>query len=157
MSTVAPPAPAPAPAVLVHGLADALAALAAAAECGLPVTLLSAPSAAAHGGVLWFLGVAELARRRHPGAACTAVLDCDDRAGDAQGALAAGAAAILFTGPAAVATRLEAIAVQRGAIVLTRRPAALDLTGVRNRTSACRAWLLAKVKGALLPHPGAGL
>ncbi|HTZ36231.1 MAG TPA: hypothetical protein VMB84_09430 [Stellaceae bacterium] len=70
----------------------------------------------------------EAARTAAPAARFAAVLDCDDDAGAAQGALRAGLAAVVFTGRADVAARLAAIAAARGARLLTKRPeAALDL------------------------------
>lgn len=47
------------PAVIVHGLADARAAVA----IGLPVTLLSAPGAGLYAGCLWWRGIVERVRR----------------------------------------------------------------------------------------------
>lgn len=129
------------PAIRVHSLDDARAACAAAAGLGLPVRLVGAPAGAAHGGALWFRELVARAAAEFPSAVPTAVLDCADRAGDAQGALAAGIAVILFTGPAAVAARLAEIAGRTGAAVLTERPAALDLRGARDPVAACREHL----------------
>lgn len=131
------------PAVLVHGLDDALAAVAAAAETGRAVALLSAPAASAHAGALWLLELRRQALDAHPSAGAIAVLDCDDRAGDAQGAIAAGVTHLVFSGRADVAARLADIAAARGAELLTARPAALDLRGRRDAAGACRSWLLA--------------
>lgn len=128
-------------AVLVHGIREARAALDAAATLGVPVTLLSAPAAAAHGGAGWFMAVIGRARAEWPAVAATAVLDCDDRAGDAQGALADAVPAIVFTGRPDVAERLRAIAAERGATVLVARPDALDLRDARDPVAACRLWL----------------
>ncbi len=133
--------PDPPRAVRVHGIADARRALAAAAELGVPVALLSAPAAAAHAGPLWFRAMTDRACGERPDAQALAVVDCADRAGDAQAALAAGASHIVFTGPEAVAHRLAAIAAAQGAAVLTARPPELDLRGVRDPDRACRAWL----------------
>ena len=127
--------------IRIHGLAEARAACAAAAELGVPLVLVSAPAGAAHAGAQWFRNVVVRAMADFPSVAVTAVLDCADRAGDAQGALAAGADTVLFTGPAAVAERLADIAAQRGAAVLTELPGALDLRGARNPVAACRDWL----------------
>jgi hypothetical protein len=58
----------------------------------------------------------------------TAILDCGDDAGAAQGAIRAGIEVIVFTGRADVAARLTAIAAASGSRLLTERPeAALDL------------------------------
>ncbi len=127
--------------IRIHGLAEARAACAAAAELGVPLLLVSAPAAAAHAGALWFRTVAARAAAEFPTLPLITVLDCADRAGDAQGALAAGVEAILFTGPALVGVKLAEIAAARGAVVLTTLPKALDLRGVRNQVAACRDWL----------------
>lgn len=129
------------PPIRVHSLAEARVACAAAAELGVPLRLVSAPAGAAHGGALWFREVVARASAEFPTVAMTAVLDCADRAGDAQGALAAGLRIVLFTGRADVAARLADIAAQNGATVLTGLPPSLDLRGVRNPAAACRAWL----------------
>ncbi|MBP2227012.1 hypothetical protein J2847_000279 [Azospirillum agricola] len=123
--------------IRIHGLDDALAAAAAARALGLPLTLV----AGGYGGALWLLGIAAAVERRCPGVAVTAVLDCGDRAGEAQGALAAGIRHALFTGPPETAVRLAAIAAGHGATLLTALPPALDPRGIRNREAACRAWL----------------
>lgn len=127
--------------IRIHGLPDARAACAAAAELGVPVLLVSAPAASAHAGALWFRDVAARAAAEFPTVAVTAVLDCADRAGDAQGALASGLRTVLFTGRAEVAERLADIARARGATLLTGILPALDLRSVRDRDAACREWL----------------
>lgn len=127
--------------ILIHGLAEARAACAAASELGVPVLLVSAPAGAAHAGALWFRNVVARAAQAFPNVTVTAVLDCGDRAGDAQGALSAGVESVLFTGRAEVAERLAEIARARGATVLTGLPPALDLRGARNPVAACRDWL----------------
>ena len=132
------------PPIRVHSLAEARAACAAAAELGVPLRLVSAPAGGAHGGALWFRSVAAQAGAEFPAIDLTAVLDCADRAGDAQGALASGVRAVLFTGPAPVAARLADIAGRTGALLLPCLPPALDLRGVRDPGAACRAWLAGK-------------
>lgn len=121
----------------VHGLAEACAALEAAAGLGVPVTLVGPPG----GGALWLLRMVEAARAAVPAAVCTVVHDCGDRAGEAQGALAAGARHVLFTGPPEVAARLAAVSEACGAVLLTALPPALDPRGARDPAAACRAWL----------------
>ena len=142
MISVSPPLPGPPlpgteRPVRVHGADEARAALTAAAALGRPVVLAGPPG----GGALWFLAMVEAARGEAPQAACVALCDCGDRAGEAQGALAAGARHVLFTGPPDVAARLAAIAAGVGAVVLTALPPALDLRGARDPVAACKAWL----------------
>ncbi len=129
------------PAFVIHRLAHATAALAAAAELGVPVTLISAPAAAAYTGPGWFRAVAEQACAAHPGVAVTAVLDCGDMAGHALAALREGVMAIRFAGD--TAGKIVDIAGQYGALVIAGRPEALDLAAVadRDRMAACTAWL----------------
>ncbi len=127
--------------IRIHSLAEARAACAAAVECGMPLLLVSAPAASSHVGALWFQGMVRRAAADFPTVSLTAVLDCADRAGDAQAALAAGVRAILFTGPAPVAERLADIAAQHGAVLLTDRASALDLRAARHAEETCRAWL----------------
>jgi hypothetical protein len=113
---------------VVHSLAHAGAALTAAAEADRSVVLLSGPEAGRYAGPGWWRASIEAARAVVPTARCTALLDCGNDAGAAQGAIRAGVEAIVFTGRADVAARLADIAGQRGARLLTARPAAtLDL------------------------------
>jgi len=68
------------------------------------------------------------AREAVPHAEFTAILDCGDDAGAAQGAIRAGVDEVIYTGRADVAERLAAIAVAGGHRLSTQRPvAALDL------------------------------
>jgi hypothetical protein len=72
--------------------------------------------------------VIDKARAAAPTARFSALLDCGDDAGAAQGALRAGIEAIVFTGRGDVAARLAGIATATGAQLLTERPAAtIDL------------------------------
>ena len=131
------------PAIVIHGLAHAAAALAAAAELGVPVTLISAPSAAGYAGPAWFRSVVEQARAAHPEVAVTAVLDCGDMPGYALAALRDGVAAIRFSGD--TAEKIADIAAQYGARVIAARPEALDLAPIERKgwdmVRACREWL----------------
>ena len=131
----------PPPAIVIHSLAHATAALAAAAKLGVPVTLLSAPSAAAYAGPGWFRAVVEQACAVHPGVAVTAVLDCGGERGHALAALREGVRAICFTGD--TADKIADIAGQYDALVIAGRPAALDLSAIAepHMAAACKAWL----------------
>jgi len=117
-----------APVIIVHSIAHAVAALTAAAEAGRPVTLASAPEAGIYGGPGWWRELVAAAKEAVPAARCSAILDCGDDAGAAQGAIRAGVEAIVFTGRAEIAARLTDIAAQAGASLLTARSdPALDL------------------------------
>ncbi len=130
-------------AIVIHGLGHATAALAAAGELDVPVTLISAPGAAGYVGPAWFRAVIEQARAAHRDADITAVLDCGDMPGYALAALRDGAPIIRFSGD--TAAKIADIAAQYGALVIAERPEALDLAVVersrRDLGRACREWL----------------
>jgi len=128
-------------AIVVHDLDHARAALAAAAQCGRPATLLSAPGAAGYTGAPWFLRVVALAADEQPDAEWDSVLDCADRPGHVLAALRQGATAVRFTGSKSAAAKLAAIAESYGARLETGRTTALDLRGEADPLSACKAWL----------------
>lgn len=99
-----------------------------ASEAGVAVVLLSAPDAGVYAGAGWWKALMGLAREAAPDAIFTAILDCGEDAGAAQGAIRAGIEALVFTGRADVAKRLSAIAEAARACVLTARPpTTLDL------------------------------
>lgn len=134
--------------VLIRGLDDALSAAAAAGSAGTPLVLMAPPAA----GALWLHRVVERVRGAHPELEVIGLLDCGDRAGEAQAALAAGLRLVLFTGSPDLADRLAAIAAARGAALLTRCPAILDLAAVGSAEgrgergtavleALCRDWL----------------
>lgn len=131
----------PPPAIVIHSLAHATAALAAAAELGVAVTLLSAPLAAGYAGPGWFRAVVEQACAAQPGVAVTAVLDCGEEPAHALAALREGVRAIRFAGD--TADKIADIAGQCDALVIAGRPAALDLSAIAepHRVAACKVWL----------------
>ena len=110
------------PAVIVHGLADACAALAP----GLPVTLLSAPGAALFGGCLWWREIIAAAGVRHPDTASIDLLDCADAAGMAMGALRNGVHRLVLWPQAPGWNAVAAIAERQGGFVLPRAPRRLE-------------------------------
>ncbi|HUH85489.1 MAG TPA: hypothetical protein VLX85_12840, partial [Stellaceae bacterium] len=69
--------------IIIHSLDHARAAVAAAAELGLPLTLQSAVGAGGYVGPLWFKALIDLAHAEHPAVNLSAVLDCADEAGTA--------------------------------------------------------------------------
>ena len=130
------------PRIIVHSLAHAEAALAAAADLGVPVMLASAPGAAGYAGPLWFKALIEEACRGHPEADAASLLDCGEEPGTALGALRAGIKHIRFTGDDATRQRLADIAAQLDAIVEGKDASpALDLLDARDPAAACRAFL----------------
>ncbi len=109
------------PAVIVHGLADAKAALAP----GLPVTLLSAPGAALFAGCLWWREVVAAARDVYPGTEASDILDCADASGMAMGALRSGVCRLVLWPDAPGWDGVAAIAERAGGFVLRQAPPAL--------------------------------
>jgi hypothetical protein len=125
-----------------HSLAQAIAALHAARDLGVPVELWSAEGAAAYAGAGWFKAAIEEARDAVPGARAQAVLDCADLPGTALASFRTGVEAVCFTGPPSIARKLADIARQSKCRLLRRRPGrALDLRVVEDPEAACAAWL----------------
>jgi len=121
-------------------LAQARAALAAAAEAGAPVILRSAPGAAAHAGVGYLKAIIERARAAYPTATARAIIDCGADAGTALAALRAGWTMIGFSGDDAVAAKLADIAGQSGAVLVapTSDDRLVDLAANADPGAACR-------------------
>jgi hypothetical protein len=124
------------PAVIVHGLADARAALAP----GRPVTLLSAPGAAGFAGCLWWRELIAAARTGTPDTEAIDILDCADASGMALGALRSGVSRLVLWPQAPGWQSVDAIARQQGGFVLAEAPPALDLAE-RNAIRRLNAWL----------------
>lgn len=115
------------PAVVVHSIDDARAALAT----GGPVTLLSAAGAALYGGCLWWKALTEAARSEFPKVASEDFLDCADASGQALAALRVGLYRLILWPDAPGRTRVGAIVVRKGGVLLPNRPPALDLARPR--------------------------
>jgi len=101
---------------------------AAYAETPMPVSLRfwSPPDGASIHGVLWYVGLQQLAVTRFPDLRPVIVLDCGDRADLAHAALRAGLAAICYRGSPAMLAKLRAIAAESGAQIETEHPAQID-------------------------------
>ena len=125
------------PIILFLTLDHARAAVATAAEFDAPVTLQSAPGAAAYAGVGFLKAVADEA------GADEAVIDCGDDIGTAMAALRAGWTRLVFSGDEAMAHKLVDMAAQLGATVTTgdSGAATLDLLDVAEPLDACRTFL----------------
>jgi len=136
---------APTRVIVIHSLQHARAALAAAVQCRIAVTLLSAEGAAGNAGPLWFVELVKAAEEEFPNAKFSAILDCGDAPGYALAALRAGCKSICFRGKPAVAAKIKAIARHYGATLCTGKTAnsgkALDLSGQTDPVTACRRWL----------------
>ena len=129
--------------IVFHSLAHARAALAAAAEAGVAITLQSAPGAAAYAGTGYLKAVADQAAAEHPDVDMTAVIDCGADAGIAMAALRIGRRTVRFSGPAKVRAKLADIAAQTGARLAVDKPdaGALDLLDAADAGAACREYL----------------
>ncbi len=130
--------------IIIHSLDHARSAVAAAIQCGVPVTIASAPFAAAYAGAGWFRKVVEKAVAEQDGLTpgqITAVLDCGDEPGLALSALRQGMKVIRYNGTAASRGKIAAIAAELGAELWHGKMDSLDLDGVNNATDSCRKWL----------------
>jgi fructose/tagatose bisphosphate aldolase len=125
--------------IVIHSLAHARAALAAAAALRLPVIVASAPGAAAQAGPAWFKAVIEEARAAYPDVKVTAILDCGDEPGAVMAALRAGLTQLRFNGAPETREKLAAM----GAIFIEPQPAdaTFDLLDVGEPEAACHAFL----------------
>jgi Fructose-bisphosphate aldolase class-II len=125
--------------IVIHALDHAEAALAAAAALRLPVTLASAPGAAAQAGPAWFKALIEAASVRHPDVTVTAILDCGDEPGAVMAALRAGLRELRFSGSDELRTKLREL----GAVFHApmKQGESLDLRSVAQPEKAVRAFL----------------
>jgi hypothetical protein len=124
------------PSIVVHGLADAHAAL----SHGRPVTLLSAPGAALFAGVGFWQALVAQARAAHPDVTAPDILDCADAAGHALAALRLGQRILILAEGTPGRKAVAAIAAGSGATLLAARPPALDLAR-RGAAGRLRDWL----------------
>jgi hypothetical protein len=128
--------------IIVHSLAHARAALAAAQALEAPVTLASAEAAGGFAGPLWFKSLIETAHAGFPDVDAVAVLDCGSEAGTTLAALRHGLKRVRFTGNAAALKPLREIAHELGAEIETGpAPEALDLLSESAPEAAARAYL----------------
>lgn len=128
-------------AIIIHSLEDACAALAAAAELGVPVALRSGPGAAAYLGAQIFREIIEAARQEYPGVDAVGVLDCGEDAGFALAALRQGIDRIRVDLPAGTLARVADIARQCGSSLDDDPASALDLLDSDTPLERCRKWL----------------
>ena len=136
--------------IIVHSAEHICAALEAAHQLGIEVTLRTAPGAAHYAGPLYLIKLVTQVIDGEPrpvGADRLAgvVLDCGEDATLAHAAFRTGWRAVLFTGPARLRAEVRAAAEAHGALVLSRAAPALDLLDEAAPLAACRAWL---TKGA---------
>jgi hypothetical protein len=130
-----------APIVIVHALADALAALQAARAAGCQIVLASAEGAGAFAGPLWFRALVEAAEEREGAALAGAVIDCGPYPGPVMESLELGFTRIRFTGARRLAKKLAAMADARGALLITSELKAFDTLDKSNPKNDLEAWL----------------
>jgi hypothetical protein len=127
--------------IVIHELAQAIAALRAAAAARRPVTLWSAEGAGIYAGPGWFAAVERQARAAVPAAKASFVIDCAERSDLVQEAFRAGIKAVRFAGPRRVAEKLADIAAQQRATLHRRRPKALELLNASDPETATAEYL----------------
>jgi acyl-CoA reductase-like NAD-dependent aldehyde dehydrogenase len=116
------------PVIIIHSLAQAIAALNVAARAGRAIVLTSAPDAGGYVGPGWFGALIAAAREAVPEARFSALLDCGGNVGAALAAIRSEIEGVVFIGRSDVAGRLADIARQHGVRFETDRWAtALDL------------------------------
>jgi len=118
------------------------AALAAAAQLGVPLTVVSAAGAGVHAGAGWWAAMVEAARPTFPSVHLTAVLDCGDQPGHVLAAWRAGVADVRFSGEGPAADRLDAIAVSLGRRLWRELPPSIELRFRRDPVATARNWLV---------------
>jgi hypothetical protein len=126
----------PYPAVTVHGLEQAILALAP----GRPVALLSAVDAALFGGCGWWRALISAAQNGYPQTPALDILDCGDAAGRAVEALRSGCRTLILDPTCPAFAAVASIAATTGATLLRERPPSLDMA-LRNAPSRLSAWL----------------
>jgi hypothetical protein len=131
--------------VVVHSLAQAQAALVAAAQCGAAVELISPPAASSTMGIGYFRTLVDLATHPLPEIYLDATMDCGDATGHALAALRVGFKRVVLAGHPDARRRVAAIARRCGARLVARPRGALDLLEVRDPAAACRALLAARI------------
>lgn len=127
----------------MHDLAQARAALEAAARADVAIVLRSAPGAAQYAGLGFLEAVFAEAQAAVPGARSTVTLDCGDDAALAHQALRHGVRDLRFSGPKALREKLAEIAGPLGAQVSAKKPPrhALDLLHSDDPAADCDAYL----------------
>ncbi len=134
--------------IIVHSLQDAKMAVAVAAQLGCPVTLQSAPGAAAYLGPQVFRDMIKQAGSGQDATFVRAVFDCADDPGLALSALRHGLKAIRVDAPKETLDKISDIAAQTQARVEPARPddsasgsTVLDLLDLDDPEAAVRSWL----------------
>jgi hypothetical protein len=129
------------PAIVIHGIDDLRAALAAAASLDRALTVLSIPGAAGSAGAPWFHALIRAGSDEFPHVPLTGVLDCADQPGFALAALRTGCRDILLLDSVPAWPRVRAIVEAAGARLYGSPGPAFDPRFFRDPMGACREWL----------------
>ncbi len=134
--------------IVIHSLEDAKTAIAVASQLGCPVTLQSAPGAAAYLGPQVFRDIIAEASVGQDDTAVRVVFDCGDDPGLALAALRHGLKAIRVDAPAETLEKIADIAAQTQAQVEPAqpdknrsRPVVLDILDLDDPQTAITSWL----------------
>ena len=106
---------------MVHSLAEARRAMAAARDDGRAITLLSAPGAAVFAGCLWWREMIGIVRAEYPDVEMIDVLDCGDDIAQAWAAVRIGLRHLALVALAPEIDALRAVALARGVTLLLVR------------------------------------
>lgn len=115
--------------MVIHSLADARLALAP----GRPVTLLSGSGVALYAGCGWWQALLRRVRAEFPQVPIADFLDCADASGQALAALRIGLRHLILHPGAPGRPRVVTIIAGLGGVLLSERPAALDLADPASR------------------------
>jgi hypothetical protein len=127
--------------IIIHNLKHAEAALSAAEDMDVDVTLISPPGAAATIGATVFRDIVAKAAESYPQARFKSILDCGDEPGMAMGAFRHGIKGVRISNGPELSEKLADIAKQRGGFVYTLQSDELDLYDMSEPAAACRTWL----------------
>lgn len=108
-------------AIVVHSLAEARRAMAAARADGRAITLLSAPGAARFAGCLWWREMIAIVRAEYPDVEMIDVLDCGDDIAQAWAAVRIGLRHLVLVSLTPEIDALRALAFARGVTLLPAR------------------------------------
>lgn len=123
--------------IVVHGLEHLRAALRAARALAVPLRAVSAPGGAGMWGGSAFAAMVAAARAEFPEVRFSVALDGGDQPGRVLNALRHGVDEVTFAGHSAARNPLIAL----GAQPLDKAEPSLDLMGIADPETACRAWL----------------
>ena len=126
-----------APTVVVHDIAHARAALAAAAEAKREIHLLTPPGGAHYAGAPYYAELFRQAAAGAPTARFRATLDCGDDAALALTAIAAGWRSLVLARGGKAYAKVKDVAAQHGAHLTRRAPVADDLAESADPRARC--------------------